>query len=172
MACQDTVPPPYATLKERGGNTEAGRLIQIQAAARRCATQEAIARARSACCRPTPVSRTVVPLESTNLIGRVTRCAEITATQASIIASQPLRGVPESVRIKAAQECTIRQYQTLNPYEEFQGPRAVFVCPPIPTEITNANLPKPSTRCDTLNLLATGKPPNSIFTSQPPQAPS
>lgn len=171
MACQDTVPAPLATLKERGGNTEAGRLIQIQAAARRCATQEAIAKARASCCPRTPVSRKQVPLESTNLIGRLTRCAEINATQASIIASQPLRGVPESVRIKAAQECTIREYQKQNPYEEFQGPRTPFVCPPIPTEITNANIPKPSTRCDTLNLLATGKPPNSIYTSQPPQAP-
>jgi hypothetical protein len=163
MSCNGTV--------ERGGNTESGRLAQILAAQRQCATQEAIKKARSACCPATPVSRTVVPLESTNLIGRVARCAEIGASQASFIASQSFRGVPESVRIKAAQECVVRQYQLQNPYEEFQGPRAVFVCPPIPTEITNANLPKPSTRCATLNLLATGKPPNSIFTSPPPQAP-
>jgi hypothetical protein len=45
---------------------------------------------------------------------------------------------------------------------EYRGPNVAVVCPPMPTEITNANLPKPSTRCDTLALLATGNPPNSI----------
>jgi hypothetical protein len=47
-------------------------------------------------------------------------------------------------------------------FAEYIGPRVPVVCPPIPTEITNANLPKPSTRCDTLNLLATGSPPNNL----------
>ncbi len=148
-------------------------MAQILAASKRCQVNEAIAKARAmnapTCCPPVPISRAVVPLESTNLQAQVASCARITAAQATTLATQPLRGVPESVRIARLNQDVLDQY---SPYSdsrrrflEYQGPQVPVVCPPIPTEITNANLPKPSTRCDTLALLATGTPPNSIVRS-------
>lgn len=162
---------PKATIKQMGGNPEGGRMVQILAESRRCQVKEAIAKARAinsgSCCPPVPQSRAVVPLESTNLEGQLARCARITAAQATAIAQQPLRGVPESVRIARLNQEILDQY---SPYSdsnrrflEYRGPVVATVCPPIPTEITNANLPKPSTRCDTLNLLATGSAPNNII---------
>lgn len=161
---------PTATAKQIGGNPEGGRMVQILEASRRCQVKEAIAKARAinapACCAPVPQSRIVVPLESTNLQAQLARCARIDAQQAVQIATQPLRGVPESVRIARLNQEVLDQY---SPYSdsnrrflEYRGPVVAVQCPPLPTEITNANLPKPSTRCDTLALLATGKPPNSI----------
>lgn len=161
---------PIATLKQTGGNPEGGRMAQILAASKRCQVSEAIAKARAinsdSCCPPVPQSRIVVPLESTNLQSQIATCARINAQQASVIASQPLRGVPESVRIARLNQKIIDQY---SPYSdsnrrflEYQGPQVPIVCPPLPTEITNAHLPKPSTRCDTLNLLATGSAPNNL----------
>jgi hypothetical protein len=169
-SCVYTSETPIATQKQIGGNPEGGRMTQILAASKRCQVNEAIAKARAMnapiCCAPSPQSRVVVPLESTNLQAQVLGCARITANQASSLATQPLRGVPESVRIAKLNQDILDQY---SPYSdsnrrflEYQGPRVPVVCPPIPTEITNANLPKPSTRCDTLNLLATGVPPNSL----------
>ena len=162
---------PRGTIKQMGGNPEGGRMVQILAESRRCQVKEAIAKARAintgSCCPPVPQSRAVVPLESTNLQAQVAACARINSQQASLIASQPLRGVPESVRIAKLNQDILDQY---SPYSdssrrflEYRGPVAATVCPPIPTEITNANLPKPSTRCDTLNLLATGSAPNNII---------
>ena len=162
---------PIAVLKQIGGNPEGGRMTQILQASRRCQVKEAIAKARAINvppqCSPVPVSRKDVPLESTALQGQLATCYRLTPQQAQILAQQPLRGVPESVRIARLNQEILDQY---SPYSdsnrrflEYQGPQVAVVCPPIPTEITNANLPKPSTRCDTLNLLATGNPPNAII---------
>lgn len=168
-ACVYTSEAPIAVLKQIGGNPEGGRMTQILAASKRCQVQEAIAKARATytplpC--PGPISRKEVPLESTALQGQLATCARITAAQAQALVAQPLRGVPESVRMARAMQCLVDQY---SPYSdssrrflEYRGPVVPVVCPPLPTEITNANLPKPSTRCDTLALLATGTPPNSI----------
>jgi hypothetical protein len=169
-SCVYTSETPIATQKQIGGNPEGGRMVQILAASKRCQVQEAIAKARAinsgSCCPPVPQSRAVVPLESTNLQAQVAACARINAQQASRLASQPLRGVPESVRIARLNQEVLDQY---SPYSdsnrrflEYRGPIVPILCPPIPTEITNANLPKPSTRCDTLNLLATAGPPNNL----------
>lgn len=148
------------TSVQKGADTEGGRMVQILMNAKRCATQEAIKKARASCCvPPAPVSRKQVQLESALLQARVLNCAAINAEQASILASQPLRGVSEGARIAILMQQTCANQSR---FQEYQGPRVPFVCPPMPTEITNANLPKPSTRCDTLNLLATGTPPNSI----------
>jgi hypothetical protein len=170
-SCVYTSETPIATQKQIGGNPEGGRMVQILAAARRCEVKEAIAKARAlnsgSCCAPVPQSRAVVPLESTNLQGQIQACARITAQQATVIAQQPLRGVPESVRIARLNQQILDQYAPYSDsrrrFLEYQGPQVPVVCPPIPTEITNANLPKPSTRCDTLNLLASGGPPNNII---------
>ncbi len=169
-SCVYTSETPIATQKQIGGNPEGGRMVQILAAARRCEVKEAIAKARAlnsgSCCPPVPQSRAVVPLESTNLQAQVAACARITAQQATVIAQQPLRGVPESVRIARLNQEILDQYAPYSDsrrrFLEYQGPQVPVVCPPIPTEITNANIPKPSTRCDTLNLLATAGPPNNL----------
>ena len=169
-SCVYTSETPIATQKQIGGNPEGGRMVQILAASRRCQVKEAIAKARAINgppqCSPVPQSRIVVPLESTNLQAQLAACARITAAQATTLATQPLRGVPESVRIAKLTQTLIDQYSPYSNSErrflEYQGPVIPIACPPIPTEITNANLPKPSTRCDTLALLATGTPPNSI----------
>jgi hypothetical protein len=170
-SCVYTSETPTATQKQIGGNPEGGRMVQILAAARRCEVKEAIAKARAlnsgSCCPPVPQSRAVVPLESTNLQAHLAACARITAQQATVLAQQPLRGVPESVRIARLNQQILDQYAPYSDsrrrFLEYQGPQVPVVCPPIPTEITNANLPKPSTRCDTLNLLATGSAPNNII---------
>ena len=161
--------PEIAALKQRGGDSEGGRMIQLQADATRCAVREAIQKARASTCCPVPVSRTVVPLESTNLQAQLAACYRLTSGQIQLQAKQPLRGVPESVRIakliEATNQCFIDPLDPNSRFIEYRGPQVATVCPPIPTEITNANLPKPSTRCDTLNLLATGVPPNSIVSA-------
>ena len=136
-------------------------MVQLLMTAKRCATLEAIQRARASCCEPTPTGNKQVQLESANLQARVAACARVNAERASILASQPLRGVSEGARIAVLQNQTCAN---VGRFDEYLGPRVPFVCPPMPTEITNANLPKPSTRCDTLNLLATGTPPNSLYT--------
>ena len=169
-SCVYTSETPIATQKQIGGNPEGGRMVQILAAARRCEVKEAIAKARALnpgpCCSPVPQSRAVVPLESTNLQAQLAACGRINAQQASLIASQPLRGVPESVRIARLNQEILDQYAPYSDsnrrFLEYRGPVIAIACPPIPTEITNAHLPKPSTRCDTLNLLATGSAPNNI----------
>lgn len=160
---------PTATLKQIGGNPEGGRMTQILAASYRCQVKESIAKARALYappCAPVPQSRAVVPLESTALQGQLAACARITPQQAQILAVQPLRGVPESVRIARLNQDILDQYAPYSDsrrrFLEYQGPQIPVQCPPLPTEITNANLPKPSTRCDTLNLLATGSPPFNI----------
>ncbi len=169
-SCVYTADTPIATLKQTGGNPEGGRMTQILVAAARCQVKEAIAKARAMnappLCSPTPQSRKDVPLESTAFEGQLAACARITAHQAQSIATQPLRGVPESVRIARRNQEILDQYAPYSDsnrrFLEYQGPQVPVACPPLPTEITNANLPKPSTRCDTLGLLATGGPPNNI----------
>lgn len=169
-ACVYPPDTPIATQKQIGGNPEGGRMAQILAASKRCQVKEAIAKARAIngppMCSPVPQSRAIVPLESTNLQAQVLACARINAQQASFIASQPLKGVPESVRIARLNQDILDQYAPYSDskrrFLEYRGPVVATVCPPIPTEITNANLPKPSTRCDTLNLLATGSAPNNL----------
>lgn len=168
-ACVYPPTTPTATLKQIGGNPEGGRMTQILAASKRCQVQEAIAKAR-ATYQPPPcpgrISRKDVPLESTALQGQLATCARISAADAQRIVSQSLRGVPESIRI--AQMIQTLQDQT-SPYSdssrrflEYRGPVVPVACPPLPTEILNANIPKPSTRCDTLALLATGATPNNL----------
>ena len=143
----------------RGPDTEGGRMVQLLMNAKRCATLEAIQKARASCYMPTPTGNKQVQLESANLQAKVAACARVNAQQAAVLASQGLRGVSEGARIAILinQTCA-----NTSRFEEYIGPRVATVCPPMPTEITNAHLPKPSTRCDTLNLLATGTPPNSI----------
>ena len=152
------------------GNLESGRINQVLAEAQRCAVQDAIKKARASsyiCYVPTRNSSTVpVPSSSTNLQGKITSCSVITSEQASSIAAQTLRGVPESVRIKYLQQKSQSNFAPYNDplrrFVQYQGPQIQIQCPPLPTEVLNAFLPKASVRCDTLALLASSGPPNSI----------
>lgn len=165
--------PEIAALTQKGGNTEGGRMNQILMNAQCCAVNEAIRKAKASSCCPVPAEYSTrnnqVPLESTNLEARIAACARINALQAQIVASQPLRGLSEGQRIRMLQQEVDSQFCAYNDperrFQEYLGPRVPVVCPPLPTEILNANIPKPSTRCDTLNLLATGKPGNSIVSA-------
>ena len=125
-------------------NLESGRINQILTNAQRCAVQSAILQARaSGCCPPSRVS-TQVPQQSSYLEGKTGCYAFIPAVQAP---------TTESTRILRVQQEVI---DAAPRFLEYQGPRVQVQCPPLPTEITNAFLPKPSTRCDTLAILATG----------------
>ena len=127
-----------------GGNLESGRINQILANARQCAIQSAILQARaSGCCPPKTVS-TQVPQQSSYLASKADCYAFIPAVQAP---------TTEQTRILKIQQQTIAAAPK---YAEYAGPRVKVQCPPVPTEITNAFLPKPSTRCDALAILATG----------------
>lgn len=164
--------PEFAALKQRGGDTEGGRMAQILANSQALVVREAIKKARNQsdpCCNTVPVSRKQVPLESTNLQAQIAGCYRVDTEKARRLANQSLRGVPESVRIaqliQDTNTCYIDPLDPKSRFVQYRGPQVATVCPPMPTEITNANIPKPSTRCDTLNLLATGVPPNSIISA-------
>lgn len=162
-----------AARKQKGGNTEGGRMSQILANTRCLVVAEAIKKARADNCCPVPsfysTRRNQVPLESTWLEGKLADCARVDAQRAALIAATPLRGMSEGARIRILQQQTEMNFAPASDpnsrFIEYRRPIFPPVCPPIPTEITNAHLPKPSTRCDTLNLLATGAPPNSIVSA-------
>lgn len=142
---------------------ESGRVAQILENSRRCAVNAAIAKARATvCCPPVPVPNKNVQSESALLLSQMENCARITAAEASQIAQQSLRGVPESVRIRMRQQDTIDEFAPYNNprrrFVEYQGPVIVPPCPPISTELSNANIPKAPTSCTALALLNTGYP--------------
>jgi len=127
-----------------GGNLESGRINQILADAQRCAVQSAILQARASGCCPPKKSSSQVPQQSSYLASKADCYAFIPAVQAP---------TTESTRILRVQQQVL---DSAPKYAEYAGPRVAVQCPPLPTEITNAFLPKPSTRCDSLAILATG----------------
>ena len=141
------------------GNFESGRVDQILAQAKLCAMRSAIAKARATVCCPPFQSNRQVPPVSTALQGKMDSCLQITSDQATAIASQSLRGVSESVRIKNLQQQTQDNYAPYNDparrFAEYQGPRVPTVCP---TPDRNQNLPKPSNSCTSLALINAGRP--------------
>jgi hypothetical protein len=154
---------PVNPLGKQWGQNESGRVAQILANARRCAVNDAIAKARATvCCPPPPKPNRNVQLESSLLDAKIANCAGITAQQATRIAQENLRGVPESVRIRQRQQDVIDKYAPYNDpsrrFIEYQGPIIIPACPPIPTEDLNANIPKAPTSCTALELLNTGRP--------------
>jgi hypothetical protein len=141
------------------GNFESGRVDQILAQAKLCAMRAAIAKARATVCCPPVQSNRQVPPVSTALQGKMDSCSQITSDQATAIASQSLRGVPQSVRIKNLQQETLDNYAPYNDparrFAEYQGPRVPTVCP---TPDRNQSLPKPSNSCTSLALINAGRP--------------
>lgn len=158
MSCQSVNP-----LGKQWGQNESGRVNQILENARRCAVTDAIAKARATVCCPGPVpTLRNVQLPSALLDAQVLSCNSITAAKATQIAKQSLRGVPESVRIRQVQQNTMDEYAPYNNpsrrFVEYQGPVIVPPCPPIPTELSNANIAKAPTSCTALALINTGRP--------------
>ena len=158
MSCCEDQP---AVTKKFGMN-ESGRVAQLIAESRRCSVNAAIAKARATCCAPVPKPNRNAQSESALLESQVANCNRITATKARQIASQSLRGVPESVRIAQAQQDFIDNFAPYNNpsrrFVEYQGPVIVPPCPPIATELLNANIPKAPTSCTALALINTGRP--------------
>jgi hypothetical protein len=141
------------------GNFESGRVDQILAQARLCATKAAIAKARATVCAPTVRFNGQVPPSGTLLQSKIDSCSQTTSHQAAAIASQSLQGVPQSVRIKNLQQQTMDNYAPHNDparrFAEYQGPRVPTVCP---TPDRNLSLPKPSNSCTSLALINAGRP--------------
>ena len=97
------------------GNFESGRVDQILAQAKLSAMKTAIAKARaSGCCGPPVRFNGQVPPTSTALQGKMDSCSQTTSDQATAIASQNLRGVSQSVRIKNLQQQTNDAYAPYN----------------------------------------------------------
>jgi hypothetical protein len=124
-------------------DTEGGRISRLIDDARRCNARQALARAQAAaapckgrCAPGASVAGAAPLLPSEYLAGRVAACTPY---------QSPFACVPESVRIAAAAECTIRAYSDpTNPEQRFSEYRRPFfptICPPIAPEILNANQP-------------------------------
>jgi len=125
------------------GNLESGRINQILANARTCAVQSAILKARAAGCCTIKKVETQVPQQSSYLAGKLNCYAFIPAIQAP---------TTESTRILRIQQESLEGQPR---FSEYKGPRVRVQCPPVPTEITNAFLPKASTNCAPVNTFAT-----------------
>lgn len=128
-------------------NTEGGRIATIQNQARWCDASQALARARAfraACEGPCASKRSseqreLVPPPSVYLEKKMSACAETAYTS-------PYVCVPSSVRTASVQECAVQAFvDPLNPeqrFSEYRRPYFPPVCPPIPQEALNANVPK------------------------------
>jgi hypothetical protein len=142
------------------GNLESGRISSLISDARLCATRAAINKARTTVyCPPLSSTNRQVPPTSSVLQGKMDSCSQITSDRATVLATQSLRGVPESVRIKNLQQQTWDAYAPYNNpsrrFLEYQGPQIPTVCP---TPDRNGNLPKPSNSCTSLALINAGRP--------------
>ncbi len=151
------------TVTKREGSLESGRVAQLIEDSRRCAVNAAIRKARATvCCPAPPRPNTNVQLESALLQARVAQCTQITAADATAIARQSLRGVPESVRIRQRQQDVQDEFAPYNNpsrrFLEYQGPIVIPPCPEIPTEDSNANIAKAPKSCTALELINTGRP--------------
>jgi len=124
-------------------DTEQGRIARIVASTDVCMRSAAVAKARlfyTPSCKgcvyiPQTGSRTV-PLSSTFLEKKMAACKPIVGNGCGL----------QSTRIAAIQQCVLdNAINPLNPearFSEFRGPFVAPVCPPIPQEYLNANVPK------------------------------
>jgi hypothetical protein len=153
---------PVNPLGKQWGQNESGRVAKILEDARRCAVNAAIAKANATICCPVPRPNRNTQIESSRLDAKIANCGQITSQDATRIAQQSLRGVPESVRIRQRQQDVLDEFSPYNNpnrrFLEYQGPIVIPPCPPISTENLNANIPKAPTSCVALALLNTGRP--------------
>ena len=91
-------------------------------------------------CITTPIYKQETPRES-DILPAKTACLTFQGTTVGL----------ESTRIQAKiQKVLEDSIDPLNPdarFSEYRGPYLAPVCPPVPTEVLNAHLPKASTRC-------------------------
>lgn len=144
--------------------SEGARITRVEEGIRSCMKQSALDRARalygtscqasgSSCSTAPAILSQETPLESDALARRVAACGP--GVVGPIV-------VPESIRIQRILQQTLEQ--SIDPtdpdarFSEYRGPYIPPVCPPIPQEITNAFLPKASTKCPLPN-----KPWNPAF---------
>lgn len=145
-------------------DTEGGRMAQVEAAARCCAARQALDRARArgrdygraglSCRSPcelvggTTMQATWKPpvqLESLLLEDKIKKCGITYSTDAN----GNKFGVPVSpqTRIADIQQCAVDTYFK-DRLAAFRRPYFPPVCPPIPQEALNANVPKVPPFCD------------------------
>ena len=132
------------TLTYKGGDLASSITNKALRTARTCAVKDAVARATW---RAEPARGCRVPItpggteSSTHLLSA---CANtVTSTTAAQLLAAPLKGVPESVRTaQIIKDCTVT---TENRFVHYQGTFIAPACPPVPTEILNATLPKATT---------------------------
>jgi hypothetical protein len=119
-------------------DTERGRIARLLQSTEAEARTNAVAKARLFYTPPCSGSRTqgipTVPSESVLLKSK--QCKPLIRQGC----------ISESARIAQVQQCTLDQSTNpLNPetrFSEFRGPFVPTVCPPIPLEYLNANVPK------------------------------
>ncbi len=160
------VPSCTSCLSPVSQNTEGGRIARLLESARASARAEALAKARGFAnqgpCRSgdcgsykISVQDAPPPLESIRLQAVVNACY----ASRNVVTGC----VPESVRIARVNECTLRESTNpFNPetrFSEFRGPFIPPVCPPIPQEALNANVPKNQMR----NCPLPNKPDNPVL---------
>jgi len=139
MACCTPVMP----LTYKGGDLSSSVTNKVLRNARMCAVKDAVERATW---RAEPARGCRVPVttggteSSTHLLNACTTV--VTSITAAQLTSASLKGVPESVRIAhIGKDCTIT---TANRFTQYAGTFIPPACPPVPTEILNSTLPKPS----------------------------
>jgi len=140
-------------------NTEGGRIALVLQNAAQCASVVALEKARifgrsSACASIARTSGSIVPASSA-ILARATTCLT-TVSSATC--------VPESTRIRRVQAHLLNaSIQPLDPdtrFSEFnRRPLPPPVCPPIPQEFLNANVPKNQMR----NCPLPNKPDNPVL---------
>jgi len=128
----------YASPVNKSVNTEGGRVALLLEAARICAVNTAVARARAAVPVPT-IYNTNVP-----------RSSDRTASIACMNYVSPNTFIPESARIANLQKAaTEKEKDPLNPetrFAAYKRPIPPPVCQPVPQEALNANVPKTQAR--------------------------
>jgi len=129
---------------------ESARVQRILDTARQAEIQQAIQRQKNLCCGPTVVkSISIVPVESVIEQAKSDVTDWATVFPKAIVIHGTGVGL-ESARINAVNQAVLdASTNPTSPEARFSMYRRPYVppaCPPIPTEILNANLPKPSTK--------------------------
>ena len=138
-------------------DTERGRIARLLQSTEAEARTNAVAKARlfytPPCRSCNAQDRSTVPSESLLLTSKILQCKPLIRQGC----------ISESARIAQVQQCTLDQATNpLNPetrFSEFRGPFVPTVCPPIPLEYLNANVPKNQLK----NCPLPNKPENPVL---------
>ena len=127
---------------------ESMRISRLTSGLRNCQIQNSLQRARDiygqtcndSCILGPTVYRQETPLESDILAKKVT-CLN---TQGTTVA---LESVRTQKKIQKVLDFSVNPLDPNARFSDYRGPNVIPVCPPVPTEIANAFLPKASKRC-------------------------